>query len=94
MNKNTLYYWERGEKSSSSEVDYIISVDSTIYPIEVKSGKTGTLKSLNIYLQKYSIPFGIKISARKKHIESSLISIPLYLIRKIKQYIKQQENNT
>ena len=42
--KPDLFYWVREAKSSSAEVDYIISSGSTIIPVEVKAGKTGRLK--------------------------------------------------
>ncbi len=39
-----LYYWERDAKSSSAGVDYVIAAGSAILPVEVKSGKSGTLR--------------------------------------------------
>ncbi len=49
-----LFYWSREEKNSNAEIDYIFQHKNNIYPIEVKSGKTGTLKSLQLYLIKKS----------------------------------------
>lgn len=43
----SLYYWKRHEKSSSAEVDYLLSRDGNVVPLEVKSGKSGSLKSLH-----------------------------------------------
>lgn len=48
-----LYCWIRGEKSSTAEVDYLIVRDGKIYPVEVKSGKSGSLKSLHLFLEKF-----------------------------------------
>lgn len=36
-----LYFWEREERSASSEVDYLLQVGPHIVPIEVKAGKDG-----------------------------------------------------
>ncbi len=38
--------WERGKKSSSAEVAYVITVGSKIIPIEVKARTQGHFKSL------------------------------------------------
>ncbi len=41
-----LYYWLRNGKSSAAEVDFVFSHQSKIYPLEVKSGNSGKLRSL------------------------------------------------
>lgn len=48
-----LYYWSRAKKSSSAEVDYIIVRDGKLYPIEVKSGPSGRLKSMHLFLDEH-----------------------------------------
>jgi predicted AAA+ superfamily ATPase len=45
-----LFFWQRDEKSSASEVDYILTAGARILPVEVKSGKTGSMKSLHRFL--------------------------------------------
>jgi predicted AAA+ superfamily ATPase len=49
----SLYYWDRQAKSSSAEVDYLIVLNGRIHPVEVKSGATGSLKSLHLFLTAY-----------------------------------------
>jgi uncharacterized protein len=49
----SLYYWDRQAKSSSAEVDYLAVVDGIIHPVEVKSGATGSLRSLHLFLNSY-----------------------------------------
>ena len=51
--KGKLYYWNRQAKNSSAEVDYLAVIDGKIHPIEVKSGATGSLKSLHLFLGSY-----------------------------------------
>ncbi len=51
--KGTLYYWDRQAKSSSAEVDYLAVIDGRIHPVEVKSGATGSLRSLHLFLNSY-----------------------------------------
>lgn len=48
-----LYYWARTERNSSAEVDFVIEKEGEIIPVEVKSGKSGKLRSLHLMLQSY-----------------------------------------
>lgn len=48
-----LFYWAREAKSSNSETDYLIEKQGNIIPVEVKSGKAGSLKSLHLLLETY-----------------------------------------
>ncbi len=79
--KAKLYYWVRDKKNSSAEVDYLISKDDKIIPIEVKSGRKGKLKSLNLFLEIFSKKYGVKISQSQYKSEEGLLSIPLYGIK-------------
>ena len=45
-----LNYWLREKKSTNSEVDFIVQYDQEIIPIEVKSGKSGSLRSLHQFI--------------------------------------------
>ncbi len=72
-----LYYWERLE-TGTAEIDYLLSSKNKIYPLEVKAGKTGKLKSLHVYMQEYKPKFGVRISSRKLEYENGILSIPIY----------------
>ncbi len=50
---NQLYFWQRSAKSSTAEVDYLIVREGKIFPLEVKSGSSGRLKSLHLLLNSY-----------------------------------------
>jgi len=41
-----LFYWLRESKTGNAEVDFVTSAGKTIVPIEVKAGKSGSIKSL------------------------------------------------
>ncbi len=63
--QENLYYWSRRAKSSSAEIDYVAVIDGRIHPVEVKSGSSGRLKSLHLFLQAYqNSPGGIVFSTR------------------------------
>ncbi len=79
--KRDVYYWSRRAKSSSAEVDYVAVMDGRIYPVEVKSGSSGRLKSLHLFLQTYSnSPEGIVFSMRPyaELPEKNITFVPLY----------------
>jgi uncharacterized protein len=42
-----LHYWIREKKSTNSEIDFLAQANHTIIPLEVKAGKSGTLRSLH-----------------------------------------------
>lgn len=44
--RHELYYWLRMAKNSTAEVDYILSQNGKIVPLEVKAEKQGGMKSL------------------------------------------------
>jgi hypothetical protein len=48
-----LYYWSRNQRGSSAETDYLIEKQGEIFPVEVKSGKSGKLRSLHLLLKEY-----------------------------------------
>lgn len=84
-----LFFWARDKRGSSAEVDYIIETDSGIVPIEVKAGKGGTLKSLQMFLNEKRLPLGIRISADKLYYYNKILSLPLYMIKQIPNIIKK-----
>ncbi|MGC9451376.1 MAG: ATP-binding protein [Oceanipulchritudo sp.] len=45
-----LHYWLREGKANNAEVDYVVALDGHLYPVEVKAGKSGSLKSLHQYM--------------------------------------------
>ena len=102
--KPELYYWVREAKSSSAEVDYIISSGSKIIPVEVKAGKTGRLKSLHQFIKEKGVDPAVRINLAKpsvfhdsrklpggQSVEYRLLSIPFYLIGQIRRLIREQE---
>ena len=76
-----IFYWSRQAKSSTAEVDYVIVVNNKIIPIEVKSGSTGRLRSMHMFLDNFkNCPEGFVFSSRPYEIlsEQKLTFIPLY----------------
>lgn len=86
--ESKLYFWARAQKNSQAEVDYIINVGPKIYPIEVKAGKTGRLKSLKILMTENKLPIGLKISEQNlSKDDSGIYAVPLYLVSEIRRLV-------
>jgi len=87
-----LLYWVRDKKGSSSEVDYLINENNCNYPIEVKSGKSGSLKSLHFFLDTYKnenispIVFSTRNYSELKEKSGVLYFIPLYYVSGFKRW--------
>ena len=79
--KGEVYYWSRQARSSSAEIDYVALVNGLICPVEVKSGASGTLKSLHLFLETYTHSGnGIVFSMRPYALlpEKRITFVPLY----------------
>ena len=50
-----LYYWENLAKGATAEVDYVMPKNMGVLPIEVKSGTSGKMKSLRMFMQKKNL---------------------------------------
>ncbi len=88
--KANLYYWERGKRTSTAEVDYITNIDSTILPIEVKAGATGRLKSLQVLLDEKELDIGVRISQKPLSFKNRILSIPLYMISELPRLVAEK----
>ncbi len=81
--KKSLYYWQKESPSSQAEVDYIISLEGKIIPVEVKIGTTGRLKSLREFLKTHEkTPYALRFSSHNYSEHEGLHSYPLYAIVK------------
>lgn len=91
--QHKLYYWEREKRGSQAEVDYVISIRGQIYPIEVKAGKTGRLKSIQTFLQEKKLPLGIRISQNPLMLSQNILSVPFYLIHELPRLIEFKQEH-
>jgi len=77
---NQLYYWSRDAKNSSAEIDYVIALEGKVYPVEVKDGPSGKLRSLHIYRETYQPSYSVVFHAGPKVIleNEKIVFLPLY----------------
>ena len=97
-----LYCWMRQKRTSNAEVDYLLTMGQEIIPVEIKAGKTGSLKSLHLFLNKKQRSFGLRFNAIPPSVvdsqtcvagaESSpfrLLSLPFYLIGQTRRLCRE-----
>lgn len=60
--QHDLYYWENTADGTRSEVDYIIALDMKVLPIECKSGTSGKMKSLHLFMHNKHLTDAIRCS--------------------------------
>ncbi len=89
FNEPQLYYWQREARGSAAEVDYLWQKGEDILPLEVKAGKTGTLRSLRVYLSEKKTPFGVRFSFHPLSFTDSVLSIPLYAVEAMPRLVSQ-----
>ncbi len=81
-----LFFWTRDH--GVSEVDYLFVNEGKVYPVEVKAGKAGKLKSLRLFMEEKKAPVGIKISQEPLSWDGSILAVPLYLTAHLPRLLK------
>jgi predicted AAA+ superfamily ATPase len=91
----SIHFWTR-EKNADAEVDFVYPYNELAIPIEVKSGKSGKLRSLNEYMESANHPYAVRVYSEKVSITQSysrtgkkyyLLNLPFYLVHKIEEYL-------
>ena len=72
------YFW-RNDKGTK-EVDFVISLNGKIIPVEVKSGSHVTAASLNEYVGLFQPAYSIRISEKNFGLENNIKFVPLYAV--------------
>ena len=94
-------FWVREEKDSNSEVDLIYQHGKYVIPIEIKSGPTGTLRSLHQFIDRSNHPFAVRLYAGNFSIEQAitpgkkeyiLMNLPYYLASQLPTYLEMLVN--
>ncbi len=79
--EESLYCWQ----GKTAEVDFLFGREMEFFPVEVKSGESGKLKSLKVFSEKYHCKTKTRCSLFPLEIraEGELRSIPLYLAGRV-----------
>jgi predicted AAA+ superfamily ATPase len=81
--RTELFYWQRETKNSQAEVDFLWQKQGKILPIEVKSGKKGSMQSLFLFLDEKQLDSGIRVSQENFGKYEKIDVYPLYAVRNI-----------
>ena len=100
-----LTYWLREEKSANAEVDYVTANGNQVIPIEVKAGKSGTLKSLQQFALNKNAGLCVRFDLNPPDIQEithatrvdddsvpvsyTLLSLPLYLVEELPRILDE-----
>lgn len=88
-------FWVKGK--GSAEVDFVLTHDSQLFPIEVKNGRNSHLRSLHAFMDLSPVDIGIRVwsgpysvddvettTGRKKF---RLVNLPFYMVGNIEKII-------
>jgi predicted AAA+ superfamily ATPase len=90
-------FWVREKKQSSAEVDFVFQFDRYIIPLEIKAGKSGTLRSLHQFMNRCDHTYAVRMYSGPISIEKTktpegkyfyLLNLPYFLTGKISDYMK------
>lgn len=81
--QENLYFWHRETKSSNAEVDYVVQQNENVIPIEVKSGKKGSMQSLFLFLSEKKTPFGVRFSLENYAAYENIRVYPIYAVSEL-----------
>ncbi len=95
-----LFYWAREARNANAELDYVISRGQDVLPVEVKAGKTGTLKSLLQFLGEKRRQRAVRFYLGRPSLEEvalpgdepakgQLLSLPLYLAGQLDRFLAE-----
>ncbi len=98
-----LVYWLREGRKANAEVDYVVSVGPDIYPVEVKAGRSGTLRSLQQFAasgkalqavrfdtnppSRQQVTHQVPVAGKSRKVTFDLLSLPLYAVGEIERLL-------
>jgi predicted AAA+ superfamily ATPase len=94
--KSKLHFWIKSK--GEAETDFLYSFNGLLIPIEVKSGKVGTLRSLFQFMERSSHSYALRVYSGENRIdpirlpsgkEFYLQSIPFYLLPRLDAVLTQ-----
>ena len=92
----TVGFWARESRGSAAEVDFVVQHSGKLIPIEVKSGSTGRLRSLHLFMQECNHDMAVRFYGGPVRIdpvrtpsgkEYRLMSLPHFLAGELPRYL-------
>ena len=105
-----LHYWLRHARRGNAEIDYVIAHRNWIVPIEVKAGRSGSLKSLLQYVHEKRPPIAVRFdtnppslqtvrhairtAAGTQDVTARILSLPLYAVEALPRLLEALRADT
>jgi uncharacterized protein len=95
-----LFFWVRQVSKAQAETDYLVPSGEHLIPIEVKSGSSGSMKSMHQFLWRSGAPLGVRLYAGPWRDDQltvrmpdgelgyRLLSLPLYLAEMVDELVR------
>jgi predicted AAA+ superfamily ATPase len=96
VSPNNPHFWVRERTQSNAEVDLVLVHSEFLIPVEIKSGSTGSLRSLHQFIDAADHPYAIRIYGGTFSIEKAitpnkkpylLMNLPYYLGTQLPAYL-------
>ena len=98
----SLHYWAREARNAAAEVDYLMALGGRIVPVEIKTGTSGSLKSLHQFLKEKGGGLALRFNADPpsllrdskrlpsgETVDYRLLSLPLYLVGQARRLLQE-----
>lgn len=91
-------FWAK--PNNGAEVDFVVSYNAKLYPIEVKSGTNAHLRSLQVFMDNANVHLAIRIWSKPFSVDTvqtpkgktySLVNLPFYLIGNLYRILEELE---
>ena len=91
-----LHFWVR--EKGAAETDFLYPFKGHVIPIEIKSGATGNLKSLHLFMEACPHPYAVRVYSGKPRVDPvqlpsgktyRLYSIPYYLLSRLVEVLER-----
>ena len=97
------HFWAREKAGASAEVDLVLEGDRKLYPLEVKAGPQGRLRSLHQFVERAKGELGVRALRNQFSVEQAttasgyayrLVNIPYYHVAYWREYVALGEAET
>jgi predicted AAA+ superfamily ATPase len=85
LKKPEMYYWQRMERNAQAEVDYLMSANGKIYPVEVKANTSGSMQSMYKFIELRESEYGYRVSLENFSKYNKVLVVPLYALSNIRE---------
>ncbi len=94
--RSELHFWTREKKDATAELDFIYPYEGYVFPLKVKAGATGRLKSLQLFMDSAPHHWAVRLYGGDLKIDHLLtpnqkpfylLNLPYYLAGRIENYL-------